>query len=230
MDKIYSIELEGDELHLKLGGGIPKNSLVLIEGPAGLGKSILAQRFVYGAIKNNVSISYVSSELSVQSFLSQMDSLKYDIRKEFLAGQLKFITTFPLLGRVNFEPDMIKKIFLSKKLLESEVIVIDALNDFVLKNESNLSETFEFISAFKKLTSSGKTVIFCVEPEIINREILKYLQNTVEVHLVMFEREQYGNILNILQVKRFLGAINDVERELPFKVRAGIGIVVDLSG
>ena len=65
---VFKINLEGDELHVKLGGGLPKSSIILIEAPAGLGKSVLAQRFTYGALINDVSVSYISSELTVQSF------------------------------------------------------------------------------------------------------------------------------------------------------------------
>lgn len=226
---IFKINLEGDELHIKLGGGLPKSSIILVEAPAGLGKSVLAQRFTYGALKNDVRVSYISSELTVQSFLNQMDSFRYDIRTKFLDNELKFITLFPALGRVKFEPDLVKKLFNSKKLLDSDIIIIDSLNNTLLRNDSGLEDTFNLISTFKKIASQQKSVILCVEPGTISKEMLTNLQNLADVHIVMEERDQYGNKLNILQVKRFTGAAGDVEKELPFKVRAGIGIVVELA-
>lgn len=229
MESVYKIELEGDELHIKLGGGLPRNSIVLVEAPMGIGKSVLAQRFSYGLLKNEGTVSYISSELTVQSFLNQMDSLRYDIRQKFLDGQLKFITVFPTLGKVTFKENLVNKLFNSKKLLESDLIVIDALNDFLLKNDSTLQESFELISRLKKISGTGKTIMLCVEPTGVSKQVLQNLQNVSDVHISMYEREQYGTKLNILEVKRFNGAARDVERELPFKVRAGVGIVVELA-
>jgi len=225
----FDISLPGDELHTKLGGGIPRSSVCLIEGTAGMGKSILIQRFCYGLNRNNVSISYISSEHSIQGFLNQMDSLRYEIRTDFLKGQFKFITLFPSIGQITFEPDMIKKIFASQKLLDSQVIVIDSLNDILIKNDTALSEAFTAVSMFKKLTSTGKSIIISIDPTTISKQVLQILQNISDVHIHMTEREQYGNKINLLQVKRFMGAANDVDKELPFKVRAGIGIVVELA-
>lgn len=229
METVYNIELEGDELHIKLGGGLPKNSIILIEAPMGIGKSVLAQRFSYGLLKNKGSVSYISSEMTVQSFLNQMDSLRYDIRQKFLDGDLKFITMFPSLGKITFKENLIKNLFRSKKLLDSNLIIIDSLNDFLLKNDSTLEDSFQLISQLKKITSTGKTIVLCVEPNEISRQVLTNLQNSSDVHISMYEREQYGTKLNILEVKRFSGAARDVEKELPFKVRAGVGIVVELA-
>ncbi len=226
---VYKIELEGDELHVKLGGGLPRGGIMLIEAPAGIGKSVLSQRFTYGALMNNASVSYISSELTVQGFLNQMDSLHYDIRGKFLDNDLKFITLYPSIGKVKFEPDLFKRLFKSKKLLDSDIIIIDSLNDTLLKNDSGLEDTFNLISAFKRIASQQKTIILSAEPGSISKQVLTTLQNLADVHILMEEREQYGNKLNILQVKRFNGAAGDVEKELPFKVRAGIGIVVELA-
>ena len=229
MENLYRIDLEGDELHAKLGGGLPRNSVILVEAKAGIGKSVLSQRFTYGALKNEATVSYVSSELSVQGFFNQMDSFRYDVRADFFSKKLKFVTTFPLLGTVKFKPNLIEEVFKSKEILDSDIIVIDALNDLLIKNDTRLEEAFEFITQTKKLSSIGKTIILTVEPELVSKQVLTLLQNLADVHIFMEEIEQYGNKLNILHVKRFTGAGGDIEKELPFKVRAGIGIVVELA-
>jgi len=50
--------LQRDELERNLGGGIPKNSILLIEGEDGSGKSILSQRLIFSFLKSEASVTY----------------------------------------------------------------------------------------------------------------------------------------------------------------------------
>jgi archaellum biogenesis ATPase FlaH len=63
------IILPRDELSMNLGGGLPKNSLMLASGPDGAGKSIFAQRLCYGFLRNKTSVTYISSELDTIAFV-----------------------------------------------------------------------------------------------------------------------------------------------------------------
>ncbi|MCA9478567.1 MAG: hypothetical protein KC535_05460, partial [Nanoarchaeota archaeon] len=49
--KYINIEIKRDELHRNIGGALPKNSLILVEGVDGSGKSIMAQRIAYGCLE-----------------------------------------------------------------------------------------------------------------------------------------------------------------------------------
>jgi len=79
------IEIESDELHRKIGVGIPKGALMLIEGEDGSGKSIVCQRLLYGFLKNGHTVTYICSEMTMKDFISQMKSIEYRIHE--------FITT-----------------------------------------------------------------------------------------------------------------------------------------
>jgi flagellar protein FlaH len=228
-DTIFKIDLEGDELHSKLGGGIPKNSVILIEAAPGIGKSILVQRFTYGALMNDVKVSYVSTELPVVGFMNQMESLKYHIRDRFLNGQLKFASIFSGMRDIQYQENLINKIIKAKKIIDSDIIIIDSLSDVLVKKDLNLADSFKLVSELKKIASKNKTVILCVEPTTVSDKLLGILRNVAEVHIEMGEKEQYGFKIYFMLVKRFNGAQGDVEKELPFKVRAGIGLVVEIQ-
>lgn len=229
MESIFKIELEGDEFHLKLGGGIPKNSIVLIEALPGIGKSVLAQRFAYGTLVNGNSVSYISTELPVVGFLNQMDSLRYDIHNMFLSGQLKFISIFPAMRKVEFKENLIAKVLQAKKIFDSDIVVFDTLSEMLVKNDMDLKECFDLVSTFKKIITSGKSIILTADPSTINTNLMNFLRGLSEVHITMEEREMYGNKMYYIIVKRFNGAKGDVEKEIPFKVRAGVGIVIELA-
>ncbi len=229
MNAVYDISLKGDELHAKLGGGLPRNGFVLIEAENALGKSILAQRFAYGAIKNGISVSYVSTELPLVGFLGQMNSLNYDIKEALLKKNMKFASLFSSIGEVKFKSNMMLRVLHSKKLFESQVIIIDTLSELLLHSEMDLKDCFDLINFFKKIVSNDRTVIFCVDPTFINDRLLNMLRNVSDVYLLMGIKEQFGNVIKELKVKRFSGASSEVEETIPFKVKAGIGIVVELA-
>ena len=133
MNDYYSIELESDELNKQIGGGLPKNSLIMIEGEEGYGKSILCQRTIYALLKKKVKVTYISSELNTLDFISQMKSINYDIREFILDKSLLFLTLVPFLGNVEFSENLVDKIKQSKVIFESDVIVIDTFSFLLVK-------------------------------------------------------------------------------------------------
>ena len=229
MLKPYNIGLKGDELQGKLGGGIPRNAFVLIEGPNGIGKSIFAQRIAYGLIKNDQSVTYVSSELGLTGFINQMASLRYDIKSAIVTKQLKFVTLFPAIGKIKLSTNLIDNVFSATRFFDSQVIIFDTLSDLLVTNEIDQKNTFDLISFFKRVVSMDKTMVFCVDAALLSESFVSLLRTVSDVYISLEEREQYGNKIKLMNVKRFSGAVDEVSEEIPFKVKAGIGIVVELA-
>jgi archaellum biogenesis ATPase FlaH len=227
---IYRFDLKGDELHLKFGGGLPRKGFVLIEGQNGIGKSILAQRISYGVHENENSVTYISTELNLVEFLNQMNSLNYDIKQGIISKTYKFVTLFPVMQDIRFRPNLIKKLISSKPLFESDVIIFDTLSELLMAEESELKDSYTLLSFFKKLASQDKLIVFCVDPNVAKGKFFDMLRSTSDVYFNMVEKELYGNILKVIKVERFNSAAGDVAKEVPFNVRAGIGIVPDISG
>ncbi len=229
MKNIYKIDLEGDELHEKLGGGLPKNSTVLIEGANGMGKSIFAQRLAYGAIANEHTISYISTELNVAGFMNQMNSLGYNIKQQFIKKQVKFISLYPSLGSFKFEDNLIEKIIEEPEIFDSDVIVVDRLGELLLKKNMQLSDCYKLMDFFQKLTSTGKTVIICSDPNDTEEVFTRVIRGVSDLYVSMEEKVQYGNKMNLIKIVRYTAAPGEIEQEMAFKVRAGIGIVIELA-
>ena len=77
------------EIDKKLGGGVPKGSLVLIEGQSDAGKSVLCQQMIWGSLNNDFNVLLFSTENTVRSLIPQMDSLGLGILDHLLLGRLK---------------------------------------------------------------------------------------------------------------------------------------------
>ena len=82
-DGYFSIDIERDELDTNFGGGLPKSSLILVEGPDGAGKSLLCQRIIHSLLENGQKMTYISTELNTLDFINQMESLNYSVQQGF---------------------------------------------------------------------------------------------------------------------------------------------------
>ena len=77
------------ELDNKLGGGIPLQSLMLVEGQSDSGKSVLLQQLTWGTLRDGMRVCLLTTEDSVQGFVKQMDSLNLGIVDYLLLNRLK---------------------------------------------------------------------------------------------------------------------------------------------
>ncbi|MFP3975421.1 MAG: ATPase domain-containing protein, partial [Dehalococcoidia bacterium] len=67
------------EIDRKLGGGIPPGSFILVEGQSGAGKSVLCQQIMWGSVNEGHTVALFTTENTVRSLLSQMESLNLDV-------------------------------------------------------------------------------------------------------------------------------------------------------
>jgi CheY-like chemotaxis protein len=86
-----------------LGVGIPLESLTLIGGPSRVGKSVLCQYLIYGAILSSLSPTYFTTENTADSLIEQMGSIGLNVSGRI---QEDAIRTYPLQSPSAYdEPD-----------------------------------------------------------------------------------------------------------------------------
>ena len=230
MIDIFPIQLKGDELHEKLGGGIPKNSIILIEADNGLGKSVLAQRLLYGVLQHDKSATYISTEMTTKGFIKQMKSLNYNVLDKIFSNKLLFLSAYPSLSNVEFNKDFFPRLLGTKEVFEKDVIVFDTLSNLLIDKDINEKNTFETIKFLKEMSSLSKAIIFCVDPNEISPLYLGFLRNVSDIYFKMSVKEEYGTISRRINIERFNGAAGDVTTIIPYKVLAGVGLALEISG
>ena len=80
------------EIDKRLGGGIPIGSLTLVEGQSDAGKSVLSQQLMWGSLHNLHRVVLFTTENSIKSLVTQMQSLGLDILDPLLMGWMKIYT------------------------------------------------------------------------------------------------------------------------------------------
>jgi flagellar protein FlaH len=231
-----------DRLEKELGGGIPRGSIVLVEGDYGAGKSVLSQRFSYGFNTENVVTTLVSTELGVKGFLDQMDSLAYDMVKPLINEELLFIpaeidAAGTLTGGSDEErKELLKRMMEAETMWEADVVIIDTF-DAILRNDPKFEAlireneerqaALEIISFFRELTTKGKTIVLTVDPSTVDEEAIGPFRSIADVYLQLEMVEVGNDVRRNIFVKRFAGMGEQVGDRIGFSVRSGIGIVIE---
>ncbi len=72
-------------------GGFPKNSITLISGPPGSGKSIFCFQFLYDGIKKGEKCLFLTLDKKSEGLIIQAKQLGFDFQQAIENGQIKFI-------------------------------------------------------------------------------------------------------------------------------------------
>lgn len=228
-EKYLDISLQRDELARNLGGGIPKNSLILLEGTDGAGKSLVAQRIAYSLVKKDTTVSYISTELNTLTFVEQMDSMDYDIKKALLNDKILFVPMFPLLGYNELEPNFFERLISSEEIFKNEVIIFDTLSFLLIHNEISQKEAFNFINILKRFTSLGKTIIFCVDHTHLDEMFLTLIRSVCDLYWGVEVRSFAGQVVRVISINRFKRPEGQFVNHIPFKVEPGAGLTIEIA-
>jgi flagellar protein FlaH len=225
MEGVHDIGISADELGKRLGGGIPKGSIVLIEGQEGSGRSVLSQRLCYGLLSNDTEVTFVNTEQTMKQFIDQMYSLSYRIDKHLISGHLQFFPVYPLLGSQASRRGFLDKLMGSPVLYDKQVLIVDSLSSLLGGEMSNQS-MLRLTGFLKKQARLDKTIIMTAEKGI---EALEPLRLGSDIYLSLDLKHSGGGLLRTVEVKRFLRARGNVDDVLSYRVEPRSGLVIEIT-
>ncbi len=236
MIEIFSVDLESiDQLNEKLGGGLPEGAIVLIEGEYGSGKSAISQRFAYGLCEANHRVTFISTELPIRQFLTQMHSLGYKRIETHLLNERIFYL-YADLGKFRGKRELLKRMMDARAIWKTDVIIIDTF-DAILRNDANFdalvkqdkgrSAALQIISFFRQMIGKGKTIVITIDPTNLSDEVLNPFRAISDVYLEIEMIEIGNEVRKTINVNRFAGMGSQVGDKIGFSVRSGIGIVIE---
>lgn len=80
-----------DKLDELLSGGLPRNSITLISGTPGSGKTILCYHYLLEGLKNGENCLYLTSDERIENIVKQAGELGFDFQQWADQGKLKFL-------------------------------------------------------------------------------------------------------------------------------------------
>jgi len=229
MSDYISIFLDRDDFEQRIGGGLPKGSIMIVEGEDGTGKSIVSQRITYGALVNNHTVTYISTEMSILDFIRQMDSLNYSIREFLLSNKLMFISLTNLFGKTKFKEDLILELMKSKskKLFENDIIIIDSLS-YPLVNSIPRLSFIRFLDFLQKIKAMDKIIVITYNPNTLSKAVVDELRKVADIYFRTDISTTTGQLTRYIEIRRFRNAKQQYELMIPFRVEPGLGLIVEI--
>jgi len=229
MGEIYRLQISRDDLHDQLGQGIPAGTITIMEGPDGSGKSAVLERMTYGFLQNKHSVTFISTELTVKDFISQMYSLDYPIASSMLDGRLLYIPVYPLLGRSADRRDFQGMLMSSRDLYRSDVIIIDTFSSLISNSLRGEENSIMLLSFFKKLAGMGKSIMLAADPAELKNGTLQPFESDSHIFLNMVVTQVAGMISRSIVVKRFANTQFRVAPIIGFRIEPNIGMVIEIT-
>lgn len=227
-NKILDITLDRDEINKNFGGGVPYNSMFLIEGVDGAGKSILAQRIAYGALEHGATVSYISTELDTQGFVDQMNSVGYGVTKNLLDGNILFTPMFPTFGKTKLRDNFIDSLLSSKIIFDQDVIIFDTFSYLIMHESMSREAIFNFLKKIKKIAMRGKIVVFTVDTEQVNQTFLKLIRGMSDIYVDVEMKMSLGELIRVINIKRYKRSPEATSSVVPFSVEPKSGLLIKI--
>ena len=216
------ITLGNAELDKKVGGGIPTNSLSLIDGPNASGKSVLTQQIMWGGAQQGFTIASYTTENTIKSLLKQMDSLSFDITDYFVFGKLKIYPIRVKGAEWAEEVPFLKYIVNDLKKKQEEIVVIDSLSIFV--SHSPETDVLDFFTACKGLCDLGKTILVTLHDYVFNEEMMTRVKSICDGHIRLRIEEVGDRLVKTMEVAKIRGAKRTTGNIIAFEVEPDFGL------
>jgi len=227
MSKFFSIQLKNDEFHKKLGGGIPSGTIALIKGEHGSGKSVLCQRITFGLLKNDISVTYISTQLTTMDFIKQMSSLGYDVVHSMVSRKLLFIPVYPLLQESKKRMNYAQKLMNARDLFNSDVIIIDCFTSLV-KYDISPTSAIELMGFFKRVVALDRAVILTAVDEL-DSDTMNEIESACSMIAETSVKKFGTDLRNVMIIKKYNLAGGQYSKQMAFRVEPKIGLVVEIA-
>ena len=90
-EQITRISTGLQRLDQLLNGGLPQNTITLVSGTPGSGKTIMCYHYLLEGLQNNEQCLYLTSDERVSNIVKQAKELGFDFKAYVDSGKLKFM-------------------------------------------------------------------------------------------------------------------------------------------
>jgi len=225
-DKKNILSTGNPEIDKKLADGLPLNSLNLIEGANDTGKSVLTQQIMWGGLNQGYNFAIYTTENTVKSLLSQMESLSLDVSDHFAWGYLKIypIHVEGLTWSFTLSKNFLQRLINHIKAANEDVIIIDSFTVFTLG--SSQDDIFNFFTKCKGECDKGRTILITLHTYAFDEDTLIRIRSIADGHINL-RLEQVGDKnVNMMEVAKIRGARKITGNVVSFEVHPGYGLKV----
>jgi flagellar protein FlaH len=218
---IVPVSMERDDLDQMLGGGLPRGSIVLIEGKKGSGVEQFVQRLTYGFLQNEVKVTYISTENATSDFIKQMYGSGFLMANHLLGKKILYIPIDSLICKDRAMAGYIDRLIRSPQLL-NEVMIIDRLSTMT-ENDLDENGHLKLLSYLKGAVTKDRTVILVTDEK---QNGIETIREEAKARMSMAVIEDGPETTHSVHVLKYPESVPEAQQEIRFKIEPGLGMVV----
>ncbi len=202
-------------------GGLNKESVNLLVGGAGSGKTIFSIQFLIGGLKNGETCMYITFEEKREELFRNMLEFGFNLEEYEKKGKFIFI---------EYSPEKVKSMLeegggtLESLVYKSKInrLVIDSITSFTLLFESELAKREAALSLFEIIKRWKCSILMTMEKELSKEELISGSESAIEfevdsVILMFFLRMKEGKRQRMIEVLKMRGTKHS-EFVYPFSI------------
>ena|SRR3989338_859988 len=214
------------KLDTLLQGGFQKNSINLVAGTAGSGKSIFAIQFLVEGLKKGESGIYITFEEKKEKVYESMLEFGWDLAKYEKEGKFSFL---------EYTPEQVKKVLVEGggiiehiiEKMKAKRLVIDSITSFVLLYEDELTKKEAALALFELINKWDCTAVLTSQGNVTDESVTAAMEFEVDGIIFLYHRKQKGVRNRALEVIKMRGT-KIPDKTFPFDITKE-GIEVDTS-
>jgi len=190
-------------------GGLNSESVNLVVGGAGSGKTIFSVQFLYEGLRRGETCMYITFEEKRDELFENMLEIGFDLEKYEKAGNFIFIEYSPEKVRAMLEEGggTLESLVYKKKINR---LVIDSITSFTLLFESELAKREAALSLFDIIKRWKCSVLLTMEKELSADELFYGSESAMEfevdsVILMFFLRIKDGLRQRLIEILKMRG-------------------------
>ena len=223
----FPFDVETDSLADTMGLRLPNRSLFVVQGIVGAGKSLIAQRLVHGMLENGTKILVITTELTTRGWIEQMESIGYGVTEHIRDGQLMVFSRFGSIAESR--PDVgLEQVLNSDAISQADVVILDSASA-LMPDDLDDKQRFEMMQKLRKISSEGRSIMLCVDPDEVDHKLLHSMRASSEVVLDLSTTLIGGDLKRNIVVTRFLRAAGPVQTSVGWRVEPSMGFIVDIT-
>jgi len=156
-----------------IDGGLRDGYCYTIKGTAGAGKTVLSLFISLGALKKNIPVVYISTEVEPNKLIEYMDSFNVDLRG-YLKDQLLILDKISLKPKgVNVVQTnlfdlsgVIERTKSKMKKIGAKIVIFDSISAFFAEFQYEKTARRAFVDFIKEITQENAVLILTAESQV----------------------------------------------------------------
>ncbi|MCE4604836.1 MAG: hypothetical protein F7B20_07745 [Aeropyrum sp.] len=222
----YLIPTGNEEFDIKLGGGIPYPSLIIVEGPHGTGKTALTQLILKGSLTLGLRGVAIVTESTITGYIKKAEAAGLSLTDYFTAGMLDVYSTQFEGSRWSRSSstrllDMVGR-FLMESAPSYDVIAIDSLSHIAIY--ASPIRVLNFFNTVRILADKGKLVVVTLHESVLREDLTTRARATCDGYFKLSLASLAGKTVKVLKIVKLKGARSRFEPTITFDVDPSFGI------